>query len=373
MKSRLSLMCALFCLAMLIVGTQVGTAQLLEPQEPQWLVEMYEQGWQKVQEGVLQRSVGGSQVETFTYGEAGLRWTVESLKQQVNSLQQFYNQHPSTELAQAIDHLQNQIGVANARLESGQVEEPSSEQMENCDISYGAHANADSLGGGSQGVTASSNAYFHNNCGFLGNTYALSQVQGAINTVFTIKTQEDPKSGGAWLDSATQLSLGASSQCYSRAYARAWSDGLNISYETLDENYVCPPPPPLPSVWISGTANVYTDYYYPCADVTWTANVSGGTPGYSINWYIGGAYQGSGTQLTKQYCYTNATVTATAQVTDAASQTAQASYTTNIHYTNNYNPCADNPYSCECDPSYCNNCGGGLRPYEICPYQVDQR
>jgi hypothetical protein len=352
---------------MVITGAQLGMAQLLEPQEPQWLTEMYQQGWQKVQEGVLQRSVGEGQKESFTYGEEGLRWTVESLKQQVNSLQQFYNQHPSQELAQAIDRLQNQIGVANARLESGQIEEPGGEQMENCDISYGAHAYADPLTA-SQGVTASANAYFHNNCGFTGNTYAQVYVQGSLNTVHTTKTQEDPKSYGTWLDSAAQFSLNASSNCYSSAFARAWSDSLGINYQTSDENYLCPVPPQPPSIWISGTANVYTDYYYPCADVTWTANVSGGTPGYSINWYIGGAYQGSGTQLTKQYCYTNATVTATAQVTDAASKTNQASYATNIYYTNNYNPCLDNPYSCQCDSSYCPvGCGGGgLRPYEYC-------
>ncbi|HEY9421849.1 MAG TPA: hypothetical protein VIW92_10590 [Thermoanaerobaculia bacterium] len=361
-KFRLSFMCALFCLAMMITGAQLGMAQLLEPQEPQWLTEMYEQGWQKVQEGVLQRSVGGSQVETFTYGEEGLRWTVESLKQQVNSLQQLYNQHPSEDLAQAIGRLQNQIGAANARLESGQVEEPSAEQMENCDISYGAHAYADPLTG-SQGVTARSNAYFHNNCGFYGNTYAYAYVQGSVNTVHTTKTQEDPRYG-TWIDSAVQLSLNASSSCQSNAFARSWSDSLGISYQTSDDNYVCPPPPPV--AYISGPANVYTDNYTPCANVTWTASGSGGTQPYNFHWFINGAHVASGTQFTQQYCYTNATVTVSVQLVDSASQVDWESFTTNIYYTNN-DPCTVNPYTCECNINYCqNNCGTRWDPYQYC-------
>jgi hypothetical protein len=369
-KFKLFSICAVFCFAMLVTGAQLGTAQLLEPQDPQWLLDMYEQGWQKVQEGVLQRSAGEGQIETFTYGEEGLSWTAESLKKRIVNLQHTYDQHPSPELADALAVLRHQLGVAIARLSSGQVEEPAAEQMENCDISYGAHANPGPLQG-SQGVTASASAYFHNNCGYLGNTYAEVLVEAATGTVFTHKFQNDPKTDGTWLDSAASLSLSGSTQCRSTAYARAWSYSLGISYEAGPfENYSCPPPPP-PTLTasVSGPTNVYTDNYYPCADVTWTANVGGGTPGYSYNWYIDGAYQGSGSQITKQYCYTNATVNVSLQVFDSGSpqQIKSASLTTYISYTDNY--CYNYPRTCECNINYCqNNCGGGLR-YEICPYQ----
>jgi hypothetical protein len=228
--------------------------------------------------------------------------------------------------------------------------------MENCDISYGAHAYADPLSG-SQGVTARSDAYFHSNCGLIGNSYAQVYIQGATGTVFTTKTQEDPKFGSSWVDSAAQLSLNASSQCYSSAYARAWSDSLGISYETSDSNSLCPPPPP--TAYISGPANVYTDNYNPCANVTWTASGSGGTQPYSFHWYINGAYQTSGTQFTQQYCYTNGSVTVSVQLVDAASQVDWESFTTYISYTNN-DPCVQNPYTCECNINYC----GGCYPYE---------
>ncbi|HEY9421850.1 MAG TPA: hypothetical protein VIW92_10595, partial [Thermoanaerobaculia bacterium] len=248
---------------------------------------------------------------------------------------------------------------------SGQVEEPSVEQMENCDISYGAHAYADPLTG-SQGVTARSNAYFHNNCGFIGNTYAQVYVQGAVNTVFTTKTQEDPKFGGSWLDSAAQLSLNASSQCYASAYARAWSDNLGIGYETSDAESTCPVP--IPVAYISGPANVYTDSYSPCANVTWTASGSGGTSPYNFHWFINGAHVASGAQFTQQYCYTNGSVTVSLQLVDSASQVDWESFTTNIYYTDN-NPCAQNPYTCECNINYC----GGCYQYPDSNLQQDQQ
>jgi hypothetical protein len=356
-KLRMSLFFPALCMVMIFLGAQIGSAQALQPlqpQEPAWLTQMYAEGWQKVQEGVLQRTTGG-QNETFTYGEEGLRYQVEKLKVQVNLLQQFYNQNPSPELGKAIDHLQNQIGIANARLSGGQVESPATEQMDNCDISYGAHAYATFLTGAqAPGVSASADAYFHNNCGFQGNTYAYAYVQAASGTVFSTKTQEDPKYG-AWIDSAAQWTLSGSTNCSSSSYARAWSDSLNISYETSAQNSYCPVPPP--SVFISGTSNVYTDNYNPCQNATWTASVSGGTPGYTIYWYIGGVYQGSGSQFTKQYCYTTTSETVTAMAYDSGSpqQSGQGSYTTNVYHSTYTDPCINKPYSCQCDPSYC--CG----------------
>jgi len=369
-KVRKSLSFVLLGLSLTFFSARAGLAQLqpIQPQEPVWLTQMYAEGWQKVQEGVLQRQSEEGQKETFTYGEEGLRYQVESLKKQVNNLQQLYNQHPSPELGEAIDRLQHQIAEGNARLSLGQVETPSSDQMSNCNISYGANAYADYLRGAqAPGVSASASAYFHNDCGFNGNSYAYAYVQASTGTVFTTKTQEDPKSG-AWVDSAAQWTLGGSSNCSSSSYARAWSDSLGISYQTSADNYLCLPADL--TVSIDGPANVYTDTYTPCANVTWTATASGGVPGYSYNWYIGGVYQGSGAQLTKQYCYTTDSVTPSVTAYDSASHNASASFGTNVYYTE-YNACVNNPYSCECDSSYCCYGGGGRyydRPYEICPY-----
>jgi len=354
---------ALLCLSITFFGAPAVSAQALQPiqpQEPAWLTRMYGEGWQKVQEGVLQRTSEEGQKETFTYGEQGLRYQVEKLKEQVNHFQQLYNQHPSLELGQAIDTLQTQIAAENERLRLGQAESPSNEQMSNCDISYGAHAYADYLRGSqAPGVSASADAYFHNNCGYLGNTYAYAYVQGSTGSVFSTKSQEDPKSGGAWLDSAAQWTLGASSNCSSSSYARTWSDSLGISYDTSAQNSLCLPA--AVTVSISGPSNVYTDNYTPCGDATWTASASGGTPGYIYYWYIGGVYQASGYQFTKSYCYTNTTETVTVVAYDSGSpqQSASASYGTNVSYFTYNDPCINNPYSCACDVSYCCSYGCG--------------
>ncbi|MFL6196945.1 MAG: hypothetical protein ACJ75H_22360 [Thermoanaerobaculia bacterium] len=370
MKLRMSLSFPALCLAMIFLSAQLGSAQALQPlqpQEPAWLTQMYAEGWHKVQEGVLQRTAEEGTLETFTYGEEGLRWTVESLKKQIYPLQLLYNEHPSQELADNLEILRNQLSVAMARLNSGQVEAPSAEQMENCDFSMGAHVNATWLTGpGAQGVTANADAYFHSiNCGYLGNTYANVTVEGANGTVFTFKSQEDPKSGSSWLDSAVQLSLGVSSQCKSTAYARTWSDSPSFGYEaTQIINYACPPPPPQPfDVTISGPSNVYTDTYTPCANATWTANATGGYPGYTFYWYINGAYEGSGSQLTKQYCYTNATVNVSVTGYDSGGSAPDtASMTTYVSYYEDY--CASHPRTCECDSYYCGGCTTRFCPIE---------
>jgi hypothetical protein len=350
---KFSILAALF-LSMTISGTRAGFAQLqpLQPQDPDWLVRMYEDGWQKVQEGVLQRGEGGTQVETFTYGEEGLRWHVAQLEEKVSFLESLYNNQPDPDLADVIDHLRGEILASNARLESGDVGEAfAGEQLDNCDISYGGHAYADPLGGSqAPGVTANASAYFHNNCGYVGDTFAHAYVQATTGTVSSTKTQDDPKYGGAWLDSAAQWSLGGSTGCYSEAYAAVNSSALNISYTTQDTNYICPIPPVLT---VSGPTDVYTnDYGTPCATVTWTASASDGTTPYStINWYIGNTYQGSGSSLSKTYCNSDYTLNVKATVSDSQGLSAEGNFTTHIYYEIS-DPCAYGGCSC----------GGGYDP-----------
>jgi hypothetical protein len=343
---------AVLSLTLTISGSRTGLAQVqqLQPQDPDWLIRMYEDGWEKAQEGVLQRGEGGSQTETFTYGEEGLRWTVARLEEQASFLASRYNNSPSEDLAKVIDWLQGEILAGNARLDSGQVGEAfNGEQMDDCSLAYGAHAYADPLSGSQgPGVTARADAYWHANCGFVGNAYAYAYVEGANGTTFSTKTQEDPKYNTTWGDAAAQWNLApVSTSCYSRAYARAWSDSLNIGYSSEDTNYLCPNPL---NISVSGPTDVYTNYYSaPCATVTWTASPSGGTPSYgAINWYIGTTYQGSGSSLSKTYCSTQQTVTVKATTSDSGGATAEKTFSTNIWYEED--PCAYGG---------CGGCGGG--------------
>ncbi len=102
----------------------------------------------------------------------------------------------------------------------------------------------------------------------------------------------------------------------------------------------------MPVASISGTPYLYTDDYNPCSYTTWYGSASSGTPGYTFNWYVGGAHQGSGSSLSLQGCY-NDSITVRLVVTDAAGQTDDEYYTTTWSYTPN-DPCTYDPYGCQC-------------------------
>ncbi len=114
MKFRLTLMSAVLCLS--VVLAQPGLAQQLQPQEPELVQQMLADGWQKVADGVLQRGVGGSRVETFTYNQEGLRWMVQRMEERVSFLEHEYSQFPAEELARLIEGLKGEILAAEASL-----------------------------------------------------------------------------------------------------------------------------------------------------------------------------------------------------------------------------------------------------------------
>jgi hypothetical protein len=357
-KSKLSFASAVLCLSLMITGAHQGAAQQVQPLDPEWLLQMYQEGWQKVQEGVLQRSGEGNSVETFTYGEEGLQFSIQKLAARVAFLENEYNANPTEELGDALDHVRGQLLEAQGQV--GTVEaEPfgGGETLENCDIAYGAHAYATSLTGASApGVTASASAYFHNNCGYVGFTDVFAYSKATIGTVETIKSQQDPRGPSTWIDSYGTASVSGPLACYSWAWARSWSYQLNFDYYTeAPVNYNCPIPvqPPV----ISGPASASTDYYSPCTDVTWTVNT---TSGYSYNWYIGSTYMSSGPSLTQTYCNQTTAV----NVTVVRSDSQQDTHTTNIFHLNNGNTCDWDPYAYGC-PCYYGGGGGWQRPYEL--------
>jgi hypothetical protein len=337
-KLKLLSVSATLCLAMMI-GARAGSAQQVQPLEPEWLTQMYAEGWEKIQEGVLQRDTGGGQPETFTYGAEGLQWVIGSLQQQVSLLESKYSASPNEDLADLLDQLKGEILRLEGEVDSApSAESFDGEALENCTLSWGGDAYAGPQSG-TRGVTASSSAYFHNNCNFVGDTFAMAYAHAINGTVETTKTQNDPKNGGTWIDSSASVSANGSTGCESYSQGSVTISTLGIYYQTpFRQNFSCPVPL---SNSVSGTSYYSTDTYSPCANVTWTASASGGVPSYTYDWYIGTAYQGSGSTLTLQYCYTSASVTARAVARDSAGQTAEASYTSYVDYYN-YNEC--NPY-----------------------------
>ena len=292
MKLKLLSVSAIFCLAMMITGALAGSAQQVQPLEPEWLTQMYAEGWQKIQEGVLQRETGGGEYESFSYGAEGLQWVAQGFEQQVSSLESHYNQYPSEELALTIEGLQAQVDRLNGEIQTApSTEELDGQELENCNLAYGGNASAAPLSG-SRGVTATASAYFHSDCGLFGDTFAHTYGQATTSTTFNSKTQDDYKGPGTWLDSYATVSVSGLTDCRSEAQATVFMNGNYIYQTPFRENYSCPALTLTNSV--SGTSDYYTDSYSSCANVTWTASASNGTPGYTYDWYIGTVYQGSG-------------------------------------------------------------------------------
>lgn len=356
------------CLSALMMP-RPGIAQVeeLKP-EPPLVQQMLQEGWTKVAEGVLQRSGSEGAVETFTYGEEGTRWTARRLEARLAFLRDEHASHPSEELAGILQSLETALIETDENLKNGtaQAEVVSPDEMDNCTISYWATAVAkERTGSTAPGTEANATAYFHSNCGHLGNSYAYAYARATAGTVTTTKTQEDPKYNGSWVDSAASATAPGNLDCYSEAYGRTWSPGLNINYEVSQTNYACPDAPAPLTVSISGPTDVWLSDSYPCETVTWTASASGGTPGYTYQWYLGTSTTvvGTGSSFSKQYCYANERVDVTAKATDSAAVTAQATFTTWIYYEPS---CGSN---CACSTTGESSEPGTTAYPVVCPYQ----
>jgi hypothetical protein len=310
----------------LVLG-KAGSAQELQPLEPAWLRQMYSEGWQKVQEGVLQRDTGGGRFETFGYGAEGFQWLIERYRQQLTYFEGKYDQGPSDELASLIDRLQEKINaLQDNSLAAPPVESFDGSQIEGCSLSYDATAYAGPLTS-TQGVTATASAYFHNTCLETGSTFAYAYAHAAGVDVVDTVIQEDPENNGTWIDSYATASFPGSLECESKAQASVDSPALNIFY-TIPEalNDQCPD-----KVSITGPSQVTTDYYGPaCADVTWTAKTGSGRTDYTFEWYIGADLVGTGPTFTKRYCAQNANVTVQVVARNAAGWSDNATFETSI-------------------------------------------
>ncbi len=243
-------------LFLMILGARPGLAQVPatpEPEpHPQWLGQMLEEGWQVVGEGVLERRPGGNRVETFTYGEEGLRFTARRLKQRIRSLQREQRAYPSPELAQVIATLEGDLARAKASLSGAQagssggsgskespVRTPLCIPLTLTEASAGPLPEVDA-----PGVTASASAFFSDTCGQLGNVYSYAHARATPegSTLVDSRTQEQGRFDGTSLESAATVSVSGSLDCYSQAYARAWTSTMSINYEATEENYECPDP-----------------------------------------------------------------------------------------------------------------------------------
>ena len=322
------------CLLLMILGANAGSAQQVQPLEPEWLQQMYAEGWEKVQEGVLRRDTGGGEFETFSYGTEGLQWVIEGHAQNLAFLEERYNEAPSEDLAGVIERLRGEIDKLSEALESAPSAEAfdGSAMAECTEKAYGAQVSAGPTGS-PRGVTATATAYYHTSCaGLTGSTFALAhaEVVDPVTMVNPAITESDP-SEGTWIDSSATVSLAGSSGCLSYADAQVIFNDYSVYQPPTAQNSACPLPI---QATIAGPVTATADYYVNngCVNVTWTASATRGNLGYTYQWYIGTALQGTGTTLTKSYCNASTSATVRVVATDTRGWSDDATFTTNIVY-----------------------------------------
>jgi hypothetical protein len=87
---------------------------------------------------------------------------------------------------------------------------------------------------------------------------------------------------------------------------------------------------PVPT--ISSPTEVWLSDYAPCSTVTWNVSATGGTPGYTFDWYIGTTKVGSGSSYSRNYCRVNQVVNLKVIARDSASRTGEDLHATDIYY-----------------------------------------
>lgn len=333
MKLRSLFVVSFLCLLLMIVGASAGSAQQVQPLKPEWLQQMYAEGWEKVQEGVLRRDTGGGEFETFGYGTEGLQWVIEGYTRDLAFLEERYNEAPSEDLAGVIEKLQGQIDKLSEALASAPAAEvfDGSAMVECTEAAYGTQTSAGPTES-PRGVTATATAYYHTSCaGLTGSTFVLAYAEAVDPVTLVATSQTESDSGeGTWIDNAATASLPGSSGCLSYADASVTLNDYSVYQTATAQNSACPLPV---LATITGPAKVTTDYYAnTCADVTWTASAAQGNPGYTYQWYIGTTLQGAGPTLTKSYCNVSKSETVRVVATDVRGWSNDATFTTNIQY-----------------------------------------
>lgn len=211
---------------------------------------MHEEGWQTVQEGVLQRDLGEGRVETYTFGEQGRRWTAQRLAQRIASLEREYRAYPSEELAAILAHLKAQLrqseqalaegegelSLASASLSTGEIDSTSAGLTAGCEPTVTVGANAAPQSTKVAGATASAHVSFQSPAGCVGNTYTYAYSRATSGSTMSDDSQEDAQSGAA-LSASLSVSATGSADCFSESLAQAWIE--DRTYDISDTNYAC--------------------------------------------------------------------------------------------------------------------------------------
>jgi hypothetical protein len=344
---------ASLALGLVLLGP-VRPSSAAETAKPGTIDRLIKEGWILVSPNVLQRNMGNGKVETIGFGVEGLQFKIDGMKKDLAFFKESLRRNPDHQVRQTVQAYRAEIKRLTQNLAlMAEADEVIDKAGIDCTISYGAHVDAFPLSG-SQGVSASADSYFNNNCtqhGQQGEVWVTttSEARNATGT-FTRSIKTDPLAGvsapyiGYNVRAASSTSVNGITECLSHAYASMTSYDIGVVYEQRAENRLCPGTPPTP--FISGPTYASVSGYN-CELLTWYASASGGTPAYSFTWYRDGYEAGTGSSYSEWFCgnnwnwtqYVSMSVTAR----DSAGLSGSADYSASIYYsaTNNCDPYSD--------------------------------
>jgi hypothetical protein len=316
------------------------------------IAKMKGEGWQAVRDGVLQRQPKPGEVETFVFGVEGFTWKLRDLRAQLQSLRREFEAHPTPELRRAIVSHRKAIASTLETIDRVRIAEADGKSMATgggCTLSFSYDAEA-AHKVNVRGTWASASAHFKSSsesCESNGEVYAYAFAKATVSGAPTTATVTDGPRSGANVSASAEATRNGGPSCESYAYSSVTSSALYpTSYSRSKTNESCPAASSPSTLQVSVTSDSdgqseVVIWEERCVTVTWTVNVAGGTPLYSVGIYRNGVFQKNGTSYSEQFCFDQeyeehyvqyVNVTLSANVTDSAGQSTSASNTVTLHY-----------------------------------------
>lgn len=323
---------------------QTGPLAFGGPSGDDPIVKLQKAGWKIVQDGVLQRQARPGEIETFVFGAEGFTWKLRDLRNQLQALRKEFQANPTPELRRALASHRKAIASTREMIESARTAEAGGEPIvpkTDCipSFSYNAVATYKTT---QQGTRAEASATFNSPpaCNFSGEVYAYAFAKTTVGGAPTTSAVTDGPRSGANVSAGADANRNGGSPCESYAFASVTSNNLNpSSYSKSQTNELCPAPAPLQATVSSDRGDQVDVAGDICLTITWTVNISGGTPGYSASIYRDGVFVASGTTYeSEMLCGSDggpASITIEADVTDSSGHTASDSHTTELFYGTN--------------------------------------
>lgn len=295
---------------LLLSGVPPGLAQAGRDTVEDPLIKLQREGWGIVQDGVLRRELKPNEVETFVFGEAGFAWKLQDLWAQLRKLRAELEANPTPELRRAIASHRKAIASTREMIERARVAGTGAKWATwdgGCNLSFAYDAEA-SHKVNVRGTWSVASADFKasDSCLYAGEVYAYAFAKTTVNGAPTTATVTDGPRSGSNVSASADASRNGGTPCESIAYASVTSNTLSpSSYSKSKSSETCPPastPATLQVSLVSYHDEQVTIWEDECETVTWTVDISGGTPFYTPSIYRNGVFQRTGTSYSEQFC-----------------------------------------------------------------------